>query len=190
MIRLKITQSLTRQTWQKTQTRPSESAKQKRPSIEAKQAPPKNCGAFLSGHRPQATRLRRGAEQADFTRKTWSKSWNKRGTEQVGTGSNTGYEGPAKSLRSKDGLSFFSAHNPKVGGSNPPPATNSTVWFQWVEPILTMGSVTLNPDSQPKFPRFFTQTPVEGTVWFESDFSTAHGALNTPALFHCSVRPQ
>jgi hypothetical protein len=27
------------------------------------------------------------------------------------------------------------AHNPKVGGSNPPPATNSTVWFQWVEPI-------------------------------------------------------
>jgi hypothetical protein len=28
-----------------------------------------------------------------------------------------------KSLRSKDGLLFFSAHNPKVGGSNPPPAT-------------------------------------------------------------------
>src|SRR5215472_12000163 len=27
------------------------------------------------------------------------------------------------------------AHNPKVGGSNPPPATNSTVWFQRVEPI-------------------------------------------------------
>src|SRR5579883_1011431 len=29
------------------------------------------------------------------------------------------------------------AHNPKVGGSNPPPATNSTVLFQSVEPILT-----------------------------------------------------
>jgi hypothetical protein len=27
------------------------------------------------------------------------------------------------------------AHNPKVGGSNPPPATKPPVWFQWVEPI-------------------------------------------------------
>ena len=37
------------------------------------------------------------------------------------------------------------AHNPKVGGSNPPPATNSTVWFQWVEPISQTDSTTLHP---------------------------------------------
>src|SRR5271167_4839635 len=35
------------------------------------------------------------------------------------------------------------AHNPKVGGSNPPPATNSTVWFQWVEPSSLTDSATL-----------------------------------------------
>src|SRR5215472_7091476 len=49
------------------------------------------------------------------------------------------------------------AHNPKVGGSNPPPATNSTVWFQWVEPTSTTGSLTLIPDSQPIFQKLFTQ---------------------------------
>src|SRR5208283_2325036 len=49
-------------------------------------------------------------------------------------------------------------HNPKVGGSNPPPATNSTVWFQWVEPISSTDSATLNPDSQPKSQKFFTHS--------------------------------
>ena len=49
------------------------------------------------------------------------------------------------------------AHNPKVGGSNPPPATNSTVWFQWVEPISRTDSTTLNPDPQPIFQKLFTQ---------------------------------
>jgi hypothetical protein len=38
----------------------------------------------------------------------------------------------------------WGSHNPKVGGSNPPPATNFFIWFQWVEPISTTGSVTLN----------------------------------------------
>ncbi len=33
---------------------------------------------------------------------------------------------------------FCWAHNPKVGGSNPPPATNSSVWFRWVEPIHSL----------------------------------------------------
>jgi len=49
-----------------------------------------------------------------------------------------------------------SSHNPKVGGSNPPPATNCTVWFQWVEPTSTTGSMTPIPNSQPIFPKFFT----------------------------------
>jgi hypothetical protein len=57
------------------------------------------------------------------------------------------------------------AHNPKVGGSNPPPATKPSVWFQWVEPISKTGSVTLNPTSQLKFQEFFThrftQVPAE-----------------------------
>jgi len=57
-------------------------------------------------------------------KKTWNNSWNKCGTEQAGTGSNMGDQGIAKSLRSKDGLVFFSAHNRKVEGSNPSPATN------------------------------------------------------------------
>jgi hypothetical protein len=56
------------------------------------------------------------------------------------------------------------AHNPKVGGSNPPPATNSTVWFQWVEPTSTTGSMTLIPDSQPIFAILFTQSPFWGSV--------------------------
>src|ERR1017187_3341374 len=30
------------------------------------------------------------------------------------------------------------AHNPKVGGSNPPPATKFSFWFQWVEPIHSL----------------------------------------------------
>jgi hypothetical protein len=39
------------------------------------------------------------------------------------------------------------AHNPKVGGSNPPPATKPPVWFQWVEPLTNWLG-----DSKPKFP--------------------------------------
>ena len=58
------------------------------------------------------------------------------------------------------------AHNPKVGGSNPPPATKSTVWFQWVEPISNWLG-----DSKPNFPALilgflyakFYATPVKGT---------------------------
>jgi hypothetical protein len=50
------------------------------------------------------------------------------------------------------------AHNPKVGGSNPPPATKTFFWFQWVEPISQTDSKTLNPDSQPIFPKLFTQS--------------------------------
>src|SRR6202007_176091 len=49
------------------------------------------------------------------------------------------------------------AHNPKVGGSNPPPATKFSIWFQWVEPILQTDSTTLHPNSQPTFPNLFTQ---------------------------------
>src|SRR5580658_6272235 len=48
------------------------------------------------------------------------------------------------------------AHNPKVGGSNPPPATKFLIWFQWVEPISSTDSATLNPDSQPIFQKLFT----------------------------------
>jgi len=53
---------------------------------------------------------------------------------------------------------FCWSHNPKVGRSNPPPATKPSVWFQWVEPISRTGSVTLNPSSQPKFQNFFTHS--------------------------------
>jgi hypothetical protein len=38
------------------------------------------------------------------------------------------------------------------------PATKPPVWFQWLEPISTTGSVTLNPNSQPKFQEFFTHS--------------------------------
>src|SRR3954454_25158193 len=48
------------------------------------------------------------------------------------------------------------AHNPKVAGSNPAPATKTLVWFQLVEPAPRMGSVTLHPNSQPIFPNLFT----------------------------------
>ena len=68
------------------------------------------------------------------------------------------------------------------GGSNPPPATNSTVWFQWVEPISTTGSVTLNPNSQPKFQRFFTHSFTQplssGTV--SAFLSSASAPLDSP----------
>jgi hypothetical protein len=30
-------------------------------------------------------------------------------------------------MRGKDGRLFSAAHNPKVGGSNPPPATNAII---------------------------------------------------------------
>jgi hypothetical protein len=59
------------------------------------------------------------------------------------------------------------AHNPKVGGSNPPPATKTSFWFQWVEPISQTSSVTLNPDSQPNLGNCLTQIyplPVKGTA--------------------------
>ena len=78
-------------------------------------------------HFSQAS-VRRGREQAITLRgKTWNKSW-KQVVEQTWNRTSrnrveSGYQGAAKSLRSKDGLLFFSAHNPKVGGSNPPPAT-------------------------------------------------------------------
>src|SRR5215472_758771 len=32
-----------------------------------------------------------------------------------------------------------------------------TIWFQWVEPISQTDSTTLHPDSQPIFPKLFTQ---------------------------------
>jgi hypothetical protein len=42
-----------------------------------------------------------------------------------------------------------------------------------------MGSVTLNPDSQPNFPKLFTQTftqkPVEGTLLAQLPFRASHG---------------
>ena len=56
------------------------------------------------------------------------------------------------------------AHNPKVGGSNPPPATKPPVWFQWVEPISQTDSTTLNPDSQPIFQILFTQRFTQNVV--------------------------
>ena len=72
------------------------------------------------------------------------------------------------------------AHNPKVGGSNPPPATKTLFWFQWVEPISQTDSTTLNPDSQPIFPKLFTHR-----------FTRWHlGALPVSLVFSCSqARP-
>src|SRR4029077_319746 len=56
------------------------------------------------------------------------------------------------------------AHNPKVGGSNPPPATKTFRWFQRVEPISRMGSATPNPNSQPKFQELFTHSFTQVTT--------------------------
>ena len=50
-------------------------------------------------------------------------SGNKLGTEHPGRGSNSVQHGARKSLRGKDGLVDFTAHNPEVAGSNPAPAT-------------------------------------------------------------------
>jgi len=48
---------------------------------------------------------------------TWNRIW-RNWVKQV-------QQQTAKSLRGKDGQMFVPAHNPKVGGSNPPPATNT-----------------------------------------------------------------
>src|SRR6266576_112828 len=62
---------------------------------------------------------RRGGESRrwDFG----NRSRNKLGTEHPGTAWKTVEQGACKSMRSKDGRLFSAAHNPKVGGSNPPP---------------------------------------------------------------------
>ena len=64
------------------------------------------------------------------------------------------------------------AHNPKVGGSNPPPATKPLYWFQWVEPISQTDSTTLSPDSQPIFRKLFTHRFTQNVV----GHSCPHGA--------------
>ncbi len=46
---------------------------------------------------------------------------NRLGTEHPQTGWNIGVQAAGKSMRGKDGRLSFGAHNPKVGGSNPPP---------------------------------------------------------------------
>ncbi len=52
-----------------------------------------------------------------------NRSKNKLRTEHPGTGCKTVKQGACKSLRSKDGPLVCWAHNPKVAGSNPAPAT-------------------------------------------------------------------
>jgi hypothetical protein len=50
-------------------------------------------------------------------------------------------------------------------GSNPPPATKTLFWFQWVEPISQTDSTTLNPDSQPIFQKLFTHRFTQLPSW-------------------------
>ena len=58
-------------------------------------------------------------------RKTRNKLRNKSGTEHPKTASNTVIQAPYKSLKGKDGVIVFVAHNPKVVSSNLTPATIS-----------------------------------------------------------------
>src|SRR5579863_5795103 len=68
-------------------------------------------------------------------------------------------------------------HKVSKFGTYRAPATKPSVWFQWVEPISKAGSVTLNPNSQPHFQKFFThsftQVPVEAAFF----------ALRAPTTF-------
>jgi hypothetical protein len=54
---------------------------------------------------------------------TGNNTKNKSGTEHPGIGSNMVQQHQAKSLRGKDGLFLYPAHNPKVASSNLAPAT-------------------------------------------------------------------
>src|SRR5579872_2523867 len=56
---------------------------------------------------------------------TANRSGNKRRTEYPKTGYKCINQGARKSLKGKGGHVFVMAHNPKVGGSNPSPATKS-----------------------------------------------------------------
>jgi hypothetical protein len=55
--------------------------------------------------------------------KNWEQIENKSGTNYRRTPVNQVYQHVRKSLRSKDGLVFYPAHNPKVVSSNLTPAT-------------------------------------------------------------------
>src|SRR5437763_10960717 len=75
-------------------------------------------------------------ERTEWKRRTWNTSWNNCGTEYGKTRCKTVEYPVTKSLKGKDGWMFVSAHNPKVGGSNPPPATmNATAEMQWRSPV-------------------------------------------------------
>ena len=63
----------------------------------------------------------------DSPRHFENRSKNKLRTEYPGTGWKTVKQGACKSLRGKDGPLIYWAHNPKVAGSNPAPATNLSI---------------------------------------------------------------
>src|SRR5215467_6264147 len=68
---------------------------------------------------------KRHDEMQNPTSQTWNRSWNKCGTKHDRTACKTVDQQESKSLRGKDGRALILAHNPKVGGSNPPPATKN-----------------------------------------------------------------